>query len=525
MSNFHYLGQLYTQGRSEVRLVTFTASAADILRWGGVPSKNERFHGGFQRALGPRYRKIVEYFNKNQASPGAIVVAFRKDSSTLLKLGYPSEWPADKDLATLPQFVRLSFSTKEGDDEASIPKLIERVRHLLQSRPGFSASDNDDDAVTKGEDEVQISVDVDANQDSEEDDDELDVGQSKLSAFYRFISSPEAVDDWLKSESKKISELKEKKNPSTREREYMQFSADEKLRYTLLSLIRPAMIVDGQHRVNGANESEQQEVLFTVCAILDADWVEQVYQFVILNKMAKPISKDFLTELLNTSLTNSEIEQIDKRLEIVGIKNADRRIHKFINHDPRSPFSGLIAEAGEVPGIDKSEKLSQQGMLTLAKRWRSIAGPGKSKEMNCFLPYLDVNTLGDGRKKWEEYETWINLFFAFWAEVKKKYDPEQVWVKKEKYHLLYIVTLQALQDLFIESKAIGRVRFTSLEDFRSQVRDFFEPVPAAFFRNWTETGLQSGQGWTAIKLAVEMFQNGQRLQSVEKESSLYASKK
>jgi hypothetical protein len=141
--------------------------------------------------------------------------------------------------------------------------------------------------------------------------------------------------------------------------------------------------------------------------------------------------------------------------------------------------------------------------------------------MSCFLPYLGAANLTEGRKAWDNYERWMSLFFAFWAEVKALYEPQHMWVKQEKYHLLYIVTLQALQDHFLESKAAGRVKFSSLEDFRGQVRDFFASVPAAFFTNWTSTGLQSGSGWKDIKDAISMFQNGATLQKVQKESNLY----
>ena len=181
----------------------------------------------------------------------------------------------------------------------------------------------------------------------------------------------------------------------------------------------------------------------------------------------------------------------------------------------------MVAEAGEVAGADTSGKLSQQGMLTLAKRWRTISAPGRTSEMNCYLKYLGVAGLGEGRQAWQDYEKWMALFFAFWAELKALYDPQQVWVKQKSYHLLYIVTLQALQDLFIESKASAKVKFLSMDDFRTQVREFFADVPSAFFQNWSETGLQSGKGWELIKEAVEMFQNGTKLHKVQKDSGLF----
>lgn len=531
MPSYKYIAQKYGQGASNATLLTFTANAEDILRWGGVPAKNERFHGGFQRALSERFKKIIKYFEQGQISPGAIVVAFRPNAVQISDLGYPSSWPEQNGLTTSPKFAQIDIFA-EDFDALDLGTLISRVRQLLEARPGFETTASSGDTTDEGssdqsEDGSSNYVEDSQENSSDEDEgDDLDVGQSKLRAFYDFIGNQDAVSAWLSAQTDRYNATKLKRSLTKAERVFLQDSPEEKLRATLVSLLRPAMIVDGQHRVNGAAESELDNIEFAVCAIKDADWVEQVFQFVVLNKMAKPISKDFLTELLNTSLTNQEVDDIDRRLETIGIKNADRRIHKYINHDNRSPFAGLIAEAGEVAGADTTGKLSQQGMLLLAKRWRAIASVGKTNELNCFLKYAGASGLGETRQKWNrDYDVWMSLFFAFWTEVKAIYEPQQVWVKAEKYHLLYIVTLQALQDMFIESKAGALVKFTSIDDFRQQVREFFENVPGSFFRGWEETGLQSGKGWEHIKKAVAMFQSGKRLEKVTEESELFKKSK
>ena len=523
MTTYKYVGMKYSQGDSTTEMVTFCAPAEDIFSWGGVPAKNERFHGGFQRALSPRYKKIIDFFNSGQTSPGAIVVAFRENVLKTESLGLPSTWNT-KELTYKPELVQLEFSS--GVDEgASIEQLRTRVQAMLAARLNLDTQPSSDldtrevEADANESSAVEEFVD-DTNVDSDSDE-ELDVGQSKLLQFYEFISSDERVNEWINSQASKITSLKEKGNLTQAEKEFVAFTPEERLRFILQSLLRPAMIVDGQHRVNGANECDKEDIVFTVCALKDADWVEQVFQFVVLNKMARPISKDFLTELLNTSLTNSEIKVIDEKLESVGIKNADRIIHKYINHDPKSPFAGMVAEASESIGFEKSGKLSQQGMLAVAKRWRTINKGGKTLEMAMFLPALGVDTLTVARKKWEGYEVWVPYMFAFWEVLKTQYEKEQVWVKAPNFHLLYIVTLQALQDVFLESKAEGDARFSSIENFKEQVRDFFDAVPGSFFQNWSATGLQSGTGWDDIKEAIRAFRKGQKLSTVRSTSSLF----
>ncbi|MBW4504761.1 MAG: hypothetical protein KME57_35750 [Scytonema hyalinum WJT4-NPBG1] len=524
MQTYKYLGMKYSQGDASTELISFCAAADDIVAWGGVPAKNERFHGGFQRALSPRYKKIIDFFNSNQTSPGAVVVAFRENELKCENLAVPSSWGSAQ-LSYQPQLVQISFEV-EDDEGVSLEDLRKKVAALLASRVGvdstsLAGSANDLDSDSEESDTDTVSAES-QNGDDDSSDEEIDVGQSKLRSFYEFIADDQKVSEWIQSENAKISLVKAKGILSQSEKEYVLFTPEEKLKGTLKSLLRPAMIVDGQHRVNGANESDKDQVVFTVCAIKDADWVEQVFQFVVLNKMARPISKDFLTELLNTSLTNSEISEIDKKLDSIGIRNSDRIIHKYINHDPRSPFTGMVAEASEASGFEKSGKLSQQGMLTVAKRWRMIDKAGKNLEMNMFVPALGDLSLTLARKKWKNHEVWVPYFFEFWRVLKERYTDEQVWVKAPGFHLLYIVTLQALQDVFLESKAEGDARFTSLEHFSEQVKEFFELVPGAFFQGWTATGLQSGTGWSDIKNAIRAFRKGQKLNTVKANSPLFS---
>jgi hypothetical protein len=522
MPTYKYLGMKYSQGDSDTELVSFCAGADEIVAWGGVPAKNERFHGGFQRALGARYRKIIDFFNSNQTSPGAVVVAFREGQLIAESLAIPSTWGADQ-LSYKPELVQISF-TVEDDEVLTLNELRTKVAILLAPRVGIDSSAtaaNGDSVPNESSGTDDEAGETDTQNSDIEGEEELDVGQSKLRDFYDFISDDSKVSEWVSKETQRIEAVKAKGSLNQEDKEFIAFTPEEKLKATLKSLLRPAMIVDGQHRVNGANESDKDEIVFTVCAIKDADWIEQVFQFVVLNKMARPISKDFLTELLNTSLTNSEIEEIDTKLESVGIKNSDRIIHKYINHDPRSPFLGMVAEASESTGFEKAGKLSQQGMLTVAKRWRAIDKGGKSLEMAMFSPALGTSNLTLTREKWKNYETWVPFFFTFWTTLKEQYSKEQVWVKESHFHLLYIVTLQALQDVFLESKAEGDARFTSLDHFADQVHEFFDSVPGAFFQNWSATGLQSGTGWADIKEAIRAFRKGQKLSTVKKESPLF----
>jgi hypothetical protein len=410
----------------------------------------------------------------------------------------------------------------------SLDELIDRVNKNLSARLDSDEAQggdlNNESENEEEEEEEELELISENGEQYITDDDDIDIGQSKLRDFFKWLNDKEKVSEWIAKTQSKIDEIGKKTKRSQNEIDLVTMSAEARLKETLRSLLSPAMIVDGQHRVNGAWSSDCDSISFTICAIKDADWVEQVFQFVVLNKTARAITKDFLTEMLNTSLTNAEIKDVDARLQVIGIHNIDRVIHKYLNHDERSPFYEQIAAAGEVAGAERSNKLSQQGMIKLAKRWKQIGSP-KSNEIKMFFPILGEDKITNARAKWvDSYETWMNTFYDFWHTIKEIYDPGQVWVKQEKFHLLYIVTMHAIQDQFLSAMANSVTKFESRDHFQQKVKEYFSSVPAIFFQNWTQTGLQSGDGPTYIKEAIGMFVAGNSLKKVMEKSPLYSQK-
>jgi hypothetical protein len=538
-NSYEYVGVRYTQGTSEEELLSFSAPAHDIHAWGGVPTKTERFHGGFQRALTDRFKGIVRYFNEGYTSPTSIVVAFRKDALEVSDLGYPASWPPQTNLADKPTFAHIRFAFEERDPEtddleglrnavcAMLKPRLEASGDLIDSHleEGEVADDNGttaDDAASLEEDGTLAAENGESSENGEgvEEQLEIDVGQSKLRAFYDFLNTPEKVAEWLDSENARYADIKARKPRSRAEREFVLTTPEQRLKLSLVSLLKPAMIVDGQHRVWGAYQATNGPITFNVCAIKDADWIEQVFQFVVLNKLARPISSSFLTALLNTSLTNEELKAIEPRFETVGIRNTDRVLMKYVNFDNRSPFFEMVSQPGDMAGVDNQGRLSDKGMLRVAKRWYNLQT--STPELRMFLAAIGETHVGKARKLWQtNHEVWTPYFFAFWEELKAKYEKEGVWEKKEKFNLLYIVTLMTLQDMFLDAKARGDAVFNNLDDFRQQVLRFFEKVPGSFFLNWEATGLQSGDGPRHIQTAVEMLRQGKHLSTVREQSELF----
>ncbi len=551
--SYKYACLRYTQNADRPNLVTFNAAASDISDWAGVPSKSEKFHGGFQRALGKRYKQIIDFFEDEQnTSPTAVVIAFRTGTASIAELPYPSNWPEDRKYHNKIKFGEIEFEVEEVDEkDADVFDLAQRVAVLLEPRfvgeaPDSAENSDSEDYETNDDglgDEEEIQSNDNGDQTEQEDDDDtyglystsydssLDIGNSRLREFYDFLCDRESIRQWLEEQENKKSKIvarkKAKKRLSKTEKEFIEIAPEIRLKRVLISLLRPAMIVDGQHRVMGAAEATtEKELEFTVCAIPDADWVEQVFQFVIINKLAKPISSGFLTSILNTSLKNSEIEEITPRLESVNIDLADSRLMKEIQHVENSPFYQMVAQPGLMAAGDAIGKLSDKGMLRIARFWYNMASgnTGKPEWVKCFREGVPGSRVPDKIRWWRENGGWAKYFFAFWWAIRELYEDEGIWVSQQGFHLLMIVTMMSIQELYITTKARAQIALATPEELHDDAKKWFNQVPAAFFVGWEGKGLQSGDGPDHIKEALTAVIDGESLNKAKAKYYIFTRK-
>ena len=106
---------------------------------------------------------------------------------------------------------------------------------------------------------------------------------------------------------------------------------------TLKQMLKPGLIIDGQHRLHGAAKTEQN-IKFLVCGMVDIPWKEQVFQFAIINDKAKKIDKAFITSLAAISLTSSELSKLQDRLIQAKVNIDEVEVMTQIGYDRDSPF-------------------------------------------------------------------------------------------------------------------------------------------------------------------------------------------
>ena len=388
---------------SSQSLLLFVARATDIRSWAGVPRKAFDYQHGFQRTLNPgRVSDVVQYFREDpkNISPTSIVVGFTGAVS----------------IDSLP--------TQSGHGVETVT-----VRVTVPDLAQISLEDLTDRALSELRARLPepVIAEIDAH-----------VGEAFAEAIR--LQDEEAVDEAFGIESESTAEIGV--DAETEDRSYLadfyaqllgyrqkllEWPDEAQLREILYSILKPAIIVDGQHRVFGAAAADQK-MLFAVCAMPDSSWAESVYQFVVINQKAKPIKPAFLSSIIATSLSTDEVQSVYDRLRSSKIDVQRAEVMDWVNTDPRSPFNNMIDfEVEGSPGF-----LQFPGMARLARDFQNIP-----RSHSILLP--------DG--SWDQVEgEWIGHFFAFWAGVRRYFetaDP-RLWQKPTQdnpNNLLKIVTL------------------------------------------------------------------------------------
>ena len=225
---------------------------------------------------------------------------------------------------------------------------------------------------------------------------------------------------------------------------------------SLEQLCRPGLVVDGQHRLYGAAHS-RNAITLPVVAIPDSPWMEQIYQFVVINEKAQKVDSSLLTDIFGSSLTPPEQVAIRGQLDRAGARVEERIAAVIAARDERSPFYGLVRiklEGGEADGgyiPDATVRQLIEGGRG-GRAWRSDDEFYDKYVKPTFADRADWDAWTDG--KWREY------WFAFWDEVQKYYNLKtksgrDLW-GTEQTNLTKAVTLRLFQRLFIE-QAIQRV--------------------------------------------------------------------
>ena len=480
MKKISYKGTAYRQAQDATApwLVSIVAPAEEIYEWAGIPRRTNQSLTGFQRPDDEkRVEKTQKYFtafSRNQ-SPTSLVLGIHQSTENPppIELNFLGEDPIGK--THLPCELIVSV-----DEEETIEKVISSIREQINRRLTES-NGNDDDADTGDTEDEFDSESIDNDDDVS---DEIELGRSLIKDFLEKLDDP----NWcVENES------------------------------DLRDLAKPATVIDGQHRLLGARACERN-IPFSVIAIFDCEWNEQVFQFTVVNYTAKGIPDQFITANAALSLTSDELDGLEKRLDQAGVKVIEYELMRIVNFDSTSAFFDQVNLATK----PLNEKIGYKTMVKIAKLWYSGRDPAIRQIIDNIYPDLPgPKNLSNRLDRWKR-DDWGEFFKDFWRVVSEFYaaekanDGKSLWTVGSSSNLMIAVVLLQLQTAFLNNVGAQDESFFEVEPtdavnemkkkLRKRAQTFVQYFEPAFFAaNWKQKSLNIGPGRDALNDAFRKF--------------------
>jgi hypothetical protein len=391
--------------------VAFVAHAREVLDWAGVPRKSDELLTGFQRFKDNNRieTQIVPFFQFPQnCSPTAAIVALRSDSGLgRCRLANPTVRPGEVVSTTL---------TIEVDAEAlETNRVFTAARDYVNTRVAADVGEPQSDESSEEEDENEDEEESADNGTDSEGDEELTVHLgSETLARMKSLLDDEA--NWK----------------------------NEAFRKAIVDYVKPAFMIDGQHRLFAAARFGDNGLPFMICGLYDAPWTEQVFQFTVVNLKPKRIPPSLIASIAALSLSRREQEELRHRLSQAGVKMTEVEIMSLVAYDDRSPFAELVDMGVGDPATHR-QRLGYGSMKRVAKVWHRAS---RNSLTQIAKQLFSTNNSSHARSHWRTERTWFDFFCAFWDTIKNHY-PEPLWQKDDSNKLLVGATLWALQDALL----------------------------------------------------------------------------
>lgn len=236
--------------------------------------------------------------------------------------------------------------------------------------------------------------------------------------------------------------------------------------------LRPALIVDGQHRLNGMQNYLQEDLPILVVCILDADIEEQAFQFIVINDKAVRVQTSNVKSII--AHLDTEEERLQARLLAAGIRYGDKSpLLRDINDLPSSPFQHLIDWDYNKTGTKLVQTTTIEQSISYFKK---------------VFNFLD-----------EDEGTLFELFCATWRAVKQNYP--DIWGKRNNF--MTKVNINAMSEFLCDSikKAweFGLVDVYSSNEVERQVLSILRFIPQVYWETeWNNIKVQDNANVRSI---------------------------
>jgi hypothetical protein len=534
-----YSGIRVKQSGGAKPLVLFAAPATDIESWVGVPQKRRLGEdgdetAGFQRTVSPTRQAALEHFFSNPLNvmQNPLLCAIRKP------VGVDVSFKALGELGGV-DYGEIHIEVPQLE-AMTLEELFRGVRQYLEERAPVLATRQVAEGIykkieTRGQAELEENADHDESTDTSDESppeseesslDETLFEESQIAAFW----------DQIKARERFLQKLGPDKAPKN---ELLGFTRD-----VLQAFLRPVVLVDGQHRLEGALASaktaleddekardrgralieegltadavmskQMQEVVrqLPVSLLLDESPAEHVFQFVVVNQKATPVPKALLATIISTSLDTHELATIKTRLSGADILLENSQAISSLARNPASPFGGRVARGFEDDAAGK--KLSWSVLGSLSDVFRSLKGAkfyhdpaldhadvwrGQQLDSSTIVGEWQARDFKSAADYWKDANgPWRDVFNAFWSATRDKLannseeDAHNFWGNPRTSNIFNKPSLLILTVDFFSFLREQRVGINSAEHVKELVAEWLKYVhPKYFARDWKLDGVK-----------------------------------
>jgi len=229
---------------------------------------------------------------------------------------------------------------------------------------------------------------------------------------------------------------------------------------------RLALIVDGQHRLAGMTETDE-DLPIIVVALIDATNDEQAFQFVVVNNKARSVKTDNVKAIISDIQDENEFQE---RLANAGVNYGDTPIIlREVDNRDDSPFKCLL----NWPLNPDLEELLRTGLPIVNLTAIEVC----LRYIRNQIPEVDYEN---------DEDTILELFLAIWRVVAEKY--RDLW--RINIQFMSKVNINALNEYLVDR--IENAWFDTIVDIyevesvEEYVGERLEDIPSDFWTlEWT----------------------------------------
>ncbi|MFJ4680700.1 hypothetical protein [Kitasatospora sp. NPDC088783] len=522
ITTYEYPAYRTQQTPSGKPLVLFAARATEISDWVGVPQRSrlqDEQTIGFQRQESKtRIRELSSFYHDERNVVQNPLLAAPQG------LDLVEFVPQDGH----PQFGTLRITSRDFSGDSLLDLMQQVVQRLELRVPSLAEMPLDQarmaSIMERGrlEHGLEDSVEVDEEEDVDENN---AAGVDDTDAASVLLTDETHITDFYTELRGRIKVL-EALDDSAKPERILGFD-----RTAMISYLKPAMLVDGQHRLKGAvlaaellTESDAgKEYLLKsaelgmdpdqasssfiaehvrqlpVSMLMDDSPSEHVFQFVVVNQKATPLNKALLGTIVSTSLSKEELEPVAQRLKNADIKLDDSQAIAYLTRSDESPFKNLVQTG--ISG-DQNTSLQWSVLTGLVNIFRKLSG-GKlygekldwariwakhHLEDSAFVAQCE--TQEERLAEWGRADgPWRDVFVRFYSNIRDKFgspdmEASNAWGNSQR-NLFNKVSLTILAADYFEYLRSQKKTLSSIGDVDATMESWLEEVSSSYFnRNW-----------------------------------------